>query len=137
MGKSPPGKYKKLIIDGKEYLNTRYDLLRLELLEKISSIVAVLILVMIAIVLITTVWIYISGILIVLMANAFDSFILPFIIMGSASLLILTIIVFLKDRIILNPLIRLFSKILFNVPEDSGEEEDNPESRNKDDQEIE
>ena len=82
MGKSSSGKYRKFIKDGKEYLTTRYDLLRLELLEKTSSIVALLILVMIALVLITTVWVYISGILIVLMADAFGSYIPPFIIMG-------------------------------------------------------
>ena len=135
MGKSSSGKYKKLIKDGKEYLNSRYDFLRLELLEKISSIVALLILVMISLVLITTVWIYISGILIVLMANAFGGYILPFVIMGGASLLILAIIVLLKNRIILNPLIGLFSKILFNHIEDDSE--DDKENRDENDQEVE
>jgi len=136
MGKSSSGKYRKFIRDGKEYLTTRYDLLRLELLEKTSSIVALLILVMIALVLITTVWVYISGILIVLMADAFGSYIPPFIIMGGASLLILAIVVLLKDKIILNPLIRLFSKILFNHTEDDDEDE-NDENRSEDDQETE
>ena len=136
MGKSSSGKYRKFIKDGKEYLTTRYDLLRLELLEKTSSIVALLILVMIALVLITTVWVYISGILIVLMADAFGSYIPPFIIMGGASLLILAIVVLLKDKMILNPLIRLFSKILFNHTEDNDEDE-NDENRNEDDQETE
>ena len=134
MGKSSPGKYKKFIRDGKEYLTTRYDLLRLELLEKISSIVALLILVMIALVLITTVWVYISGILIVLMANAFGNYILPFIIMGGVSLLILVIVVLLKDKIILNSLIRIFSKILFNQTEVDNEDE-NDKNRSEDETE--
>ena len=136
MGKSSSGKYRKFIRDGKEYLTTRYDLLRLELLEKTSSIVALLILVMIALVLITTVWVYISGILIVLMADAFGSYIPPFIIMGGASLLILAIVVLLKDKMILNPLIRVFSKILFNHTEDNDEDE-NDENKSEDDQETE
>ena len=134
MGKSSPGKYKKFIRDGKEYLTTRYDLLRLELLEKISSIVALLILVMVALVLITTVWVYISGILIVLMADAFGSYILPFTIMGGVSLLVLAIVVLLKDKIILNPLIRIFSKILFSQTEDDNEDE-NDKNRSEDETE--
>ncbi len=136
MSKSSPGKYKKIIKDGKEYLNIRYDLLRLELLEKVSSVVALLILVMIALVLVVTVWVYISGILIVLMAKAFGSLIPPFIIMGSASLLMLVAIVLLKDRIILNPLIRRFSKILFDHTEEDDEDEPD-ENRNRDDEETE
>ena len=123
MGKS--GKYRKFIRDGKEYLFTRYDLLRLELLEKISSIVAVLILVMAALVLISTVWIYISCILIVWMESFFGSFIPPFIIMGSASLLILAMIILLREKIILNPLIKIFRKIMFGHPEQDEDDDEN------------
>ena len=123
MSESSLGKYKKIIRDGKEYLTNRYDLLRLELLEKISSIVALLILVMIALLLATTVWVYISGILIVLMADIFGSYMLPLIIMGSVSLLLLVIVVLLKNKIILNPLIKTFSKILFTPTEDDDEDE--------------
>ena len=123
MSESSLGKYKKMIRDGKEYLTNRYDLLRLELLEKISSIVALLILVMIALLLATTAWVYISGILIVLMADVFGSYVLPLIIMGSVSLLLLVIVVLLKDKIILNPLIKTFSKILFTSTEDDDEDE--------------
>ena len=131
MSKSSTGKYKKLIMDGKEYLTTRYDLLRLELLEKTSSIVALLILVMITLVLGITVWVYISSILIVLMANTFGSYIPPLIIMGGVSLLMLVMVVLMKDKIILNPLIRIFSKILFNNTEDNNEDE-NDENSNDD-----
>ena len=122
MGKN--GKYRKFIRDGKSYLFTRYDLLRLELLEKVSSIVAVLILAMTGLVLITTVWVYVSCILIVWMESYFGSFIPPFIIMGSASLLILAIIILLRERLILNPLIKIFSKILFDHTEKDETDDD-------------
>ena len=131
MSKSSNGKYRKFISDGKEYLFTRYDLLRLELLEKISSIVAVLILVMTGLVLLTTVWVYISCILIVWMEGFFGSFIPPFIIMGSVSILILAVIVLLREKLVLNPLIKIFSKIMFTKPE--GEEE-NSEDENSEDE---
>jgi len=126
-GKS--GKYKKFIRDGKEYLFTRYDLLRLELLEKISSIIAVLVLVMIGLVLITTVWVYVSCILIVWMESFFESFIPPFIIMGSVSLLVLAMLVLLREWLILNPLIKIFSKILFdNTQNDKNEDDDDEDN---------
>ncbi len=37
--------YRQLLNDGKRYLQTRYDLLRLELLEKLSRIIALLLMV--------------------------------------------------------------------------------------------
>ena len=131
MSKSAFGKYRKLIKDGKEYLNTRYDLLRLELLEKASSIVAVLILVMVALLLVGTVWIYISCILIVWMGNIFGSFIPAFLIMGGVNLLTLVLVFLLRNVIILNPLIRLFSKILFDNSGEKGEADEDEASLNE------
>jgi hypothetical protein len=137
MGRSSSGKYRKLVKDGKEYLFTRYELLRLELLEKISSIVALIILVMITLALLISVWVYISGILIVWMESYFGSFIPPFIVMGSINLLLLAIIISLKEWLILNPLIRVFSRIIFDhTKEDVDDEDGNDENKKKDEEEI-
>jgi len=125
MGKLSEGKYKKFLRDGKEYLFTRYDLLRLELLEKVSTILSVLILVMIGLVLFTTVWVYVSCILIVWMEGWFGSYIPPFLIMGGVSMLMFVVVFLLRERLILNPLIRIFSGILFDNVET---EEENEES---------
>ena len=121
MENSTEGKYRKFIRDGKEYLSTRYDLLRLELLEKVSTILSVLILVMIGLVLLATVWVYISCILIICMKGWFGSLIPPFIIMGSVSLALCVVLFFLRERLILNPLIKIFSKILFDDIENDEE----------------
>ena len=133
MSKPPYGKYKTFVQDGKEYLETRYDLLRLELLEKISSVVALLILVMIALVLVTSAWVYVSCILIMLMKDFFGSFIPAFLIMGGFDILLLIAVILLKDKFILNPLIARFGKILFD---DSGNEEE-CENEKGNDEEIE
>ena len=127
MSVSPSGKYRKFISDGRAYLSTRYDLLRLELLEKMSSIVAVLMLAIVGILLAISVWVYVSGIFIVWMESYFGSYIPPLIIMGAANLLILVVIILFKERIILNPLIKVFSKILFDhsyQEEDDDDEDD-------------
>ncbi len=134
MSKSSPGKYRTFIKDGKEYLNTRYDLLRLELLEKISSVISLLIMVMVALMLISSIWIYISCILIVLMEKAFGSFIPAFMVMGGVSVVALVVVILFKDQIILNPLIRRFSKILFD---DAIEEDDDEDKEDKDDEKTE
>ena len=123
MSKSSLGKYRKFIRDGKEYLSTRYDLLRLELLEKMVSIVAVVILAMVGLLLAISVWVYISCILIICMERFFESYIPPLIIMGGVNLLILLLVIILKNKIILNPLIKVFSRILFdNVPNDDDDD---------------
>ncbi len=137
MSKSSPGKYRTFVKDGKEYLSTRYALLRLELLEKISSIVGLLILVMVALVLVCTVWIYISAILIVLMQNAFGSLIPAFLIMGGFSLLMLIVVVLLKDQIIINPLVGRFSKILFDNVADEKDEDVEEIGKNEDEEDDE
>ena len=124
MMNKPSGKYRKFINDGKKYLSTRYDLLRLELLEKMSSIVAILILAIVGILLAISVWVYVSCILIILMERAFDSFFAPLIIMGFANLLLLVMIIILKEKLILNPLIKAFSKILFEHVDDDEDDDD-------------
>ena len=120
MSKSSPGKYRKFVKDGKEYLFTQYDLLRIKVLEKSSSVVAVLIMVMIGIVLLTSVWVYASVIIIFVAARALNNFIVPVIIMGGINLLMFSVVVIFREKLILNPLIKIFSKVLFD---NSDEEE--------------
>ena len=113
MSKASPGKYRKFAKEGKEYLNTQFDLLRLNLLDKTASVVSVLILVMIGMIILTSVWVYASFLLIMYMERAFQSFGLPVIIMGSVNILMLAIVIIFRERLILNPLIKIFSKVLF------------------------
>ncbi len=128
MSKEHQGKYKTFVKHGREYLNSRYDLLKLELLEKMSSIVALLIAVMIALVLAGSVWIYISCILIVWLEGLVGGYIPAFLIMGGFNLLLLLIIFLFKDRLILNPIIRQFGTILYDDPVVENEEEEEEEN---------
>lgn len=114
MSKAYRGKYKTFAVHGKEYLKSRYDLLRLELLEKTSSIVSLLILVMIALLLVGSIWIYLSCIAIVWLKEMLGNIIPAFVIMGGVNLLVLGLIIAFKNQLILNPLIRRFSAILFD-----------------------
>lgn len=125
VSKSAHGKYRKFIRDGRDYLHTRYDLLRLELLEKLSAIVAILILTMVGLALVVSVWVYVSCIFVVWMESRFDSFIPALLVMGGVNLVMLAVIFLMRERLILNPLISIFSKILFDP---SGDDEQEPEA---------
>ncbi|MDR2037515.1 MAG: hypothetical protein LBQ60_06290 [Bacteroidales bacterium] len=124
---APRGKYKTLLKDGKNYLDTRYDLFRLELLEKTSTIVAMVIVAVIVLLLLGSVWVYISCILIVLMEQAFGSFIPAFLIMGGATLLIMGFLLLFRKKLVLNPLIRSFSTIIFDRYLDDDDDDDDDE----------
>ena len=135
MIKSSSNKYRKFAKDGKEYLYTQYDLLRINVLEKISSIAAVLVMIMIGIVILVSVWVYVSFILIVCMERVFDSYIIPVVIMISANLLLLALIIKCREGLILNPLIKVFSKVLFDNSLDDDDFDDDDDDNDDDDYE--
>lgn len=117
--------YKKLIEDSKEYLKTRYDLLRLELLDKLSQIVGILILVIVALLLIMGALAYFS-VALVHFLSTFMSTSVACIILGSIILLVALILYLLREKVFINPLVKLFSGMLFADPnEEKGEEVQN------------
>ncbi|MDD4847737.1 MAG: phage holin family protein [Bacteroidales bacterium] len=115
--------YQNFIKDSKEYLKTRYDLLKLELLEKMSKILALIVMIFIALVLILTALAYFSLALVVWMENFFGSLLPGFLIVGGFFLLLLIVIYCLRTKLFLNPLIGVLSGILF----EEKREEDNDE----------
>ena len=52
--------YKQLLNDAKEYISLRYDLLRLEVLEKLSLILSLFILIVISVMLALAAFVYFS-----------------------------------------------------------------------------
>lgn len=108
--------HKKLLDDGREYLKTRYDLLRLELLDKLSLILSVLILIIVALFLLLGVIAYFSVALIALLANVMPIWVACCII-GGVLLLLLPIMYVMRQRWFIDPFIKLLSSSLF-APKD-------------------
>ncbi len=115
-------KYKQLIEDGQQYIRTRYDLLRLELLEKMSRIFALILMLLVSIILALTAFIYFSFAFVRWLGQFFNNDAWAFCIVGAIFLLLLGIFFFFRKQIFLNPLIRQLSEILFRKPEEEQDE---------------
>lgn len=115
-------KYKQLIEDGQEYIRTRYDLLRLELLEKMSRIFALILMLLVSIILALTAFIYFSFAFVRWLGQFFANDAWAFCIVGAIFLLLLGVFFVFRKQIFLNPLIRQLSEILFRKPEEEQNE---------------
>lgn len=103
--------------DLKTYLTQRYDLLKLELLEKSSQILSVVLSMLIVVVCAVAVLIYLSNALISWLTIALNAgwayTIVCVILVG-----IILVVLHYKDTLFINPLIRKFSRILYAEKED-------------------
>ena len=106
--------YKQLLEECKQYASMRYDLLRLELLEKISKIFSLLLLAMVGIALVIIIFVYLSVLLLIWLEGIFASMVPGVCIVAGIYTLALICIIACKDKIFLNPMIRSLSKIIFS-----------------------
>ena len=103
--------------DLKTYLTQRYDLLKLELLEKSSQILSVVLSMLIVVVCAVAVLIYLSNALISWLTIALNAgwayTIVCLILVG-----IILVVLHYKDTLFINPLIRKFSRIFYAEKEE-------------------
>lgn len=114
--------YQQLWQDGKKYLELRYDLLRVELLEKISLISALLLTAVVAILLGTILFTYLSVLLLLWLETLLGSMVYGLCIVIGIHILLLICIFAFRKQLFVNPLVRQFSKIIF--AENKQKEED-------------
>ncbi len=115
--------YKQLLDDSKSYLKARYDLLRLELLDKLSQIMGYLIMVIVLLLLLMGVLAYLS----VALVNSLSA-IMPTwtacIILAAVITIIAVVLYYNKEKIFINPFVKLLSGMLFDEPQLNETEED-------------
>lgn len=102
----------RTIADLKVYLTQRYDLLKLELMEKSSQILSVVLSVLIVLVCALAVLIYLSSALISWLTIALNAGWAYLIVCGIFILIIIFVLMY-KDKLFVKPLIRKFSRILY------------------------
>ena len=107
--------YKKLLADCKDYIQTRYDLLRLELLDKLSQILGLIVLIIVALILVMGALAYFSVALVHLMSQVMPVSV-ACLILGCVLLIILLILYLNKEKIFINPFIRILSSLFFENP---------------------
>lgn len=105
--------YQQLWQDGKKYLELRGDLLRVELLEKISLISAVLLTIFVALLLGIIAFTYLSVLLLLWLETFFGSIIPGLCIVCGINILLIVCVFVFKKQWFINPLVRQFSKILY------------------------
>ncbi len=115
--------YQKLWDETKKYLQLRYDLLRVELLEKSSQIISIMLMVIIAILLGIIIFTYLSVLLLVWLETLFGSIIPGLCIVLGIHVLLLILVVAFRKQWFLHPLIKSFSKILYSNESDCKKEE--------------
>ncbi len=103
--------------DMASYLSKRYDLLKLELLEKSSQILSVVLSMLIVVVCALVVVIYLSDALVSWLTIALNAGWAYTIVCG-IFMLIIIVVLYKKDTLFVNPLIRKLSRILFSQKED-------------------
>ncbi len=98
----------------KAYIRTQIVLLKLESVEKLSRILSSVILVLVMVILSLSALFYLSAAFIMWSASVFGGFLPGILIMCGGFLLLALILYLFRVKLILNPFIRLFSKILFD-----------------------
>lgn len=105
--------YQRLLDEAKEYTRLRYKMLKLELLEKLSQIIALIVLVIVVTVLLLAALTYFSFAAIYALKDVLGGLTGGFCIFGGIFILFTAIIVLLHKQIIVNPLIKQLSDIMF------------------------
>ncbi|MBR1564903.1 MAG: phage holin family protein [Paludibacteraceae bacterium] len=111
--------YKKLLEDSKSYLKTRYDLLRLELLDKLSLILGMLVLIIVALFILLAAIAYFSVALVGWLATCMPVSI-ACCILGGVLLLVLLVVYLMRRQWFIDPFVKILSSSLF-TPKDEDE----------------
>jgi len=119
--------YKQLLEDSKSYLKTRYDLLRLELLDKLSQIFGILVFAIVAMFLFMGAVAYFSVALVNTLGNVIPVW-AACLILGVLLLIVLYVLNRNKEKLFINPFVKILSGLLFEQPRD---EEQQSETNNQ------
>lgn len=109
--------YKQLFDDCKAYLNTRFDLLRLDLLDKLSVILGMIVLVIVALFLGLAAIAYFSVALVGLMTKVMPLAV-ACVILGGVFVVAVIVLYLLRQKVFVDPFVKLLSPIIFTNTED-------------------
>lgn len=120
-------KYQRLINDSKEYARMRYDLLRLEVLEKTSRVLALFLLIILGLFLVLAAFTYFALAVAAALQPTLGA-VAALCIVGGVFLLILIVLFLFRKQIVVNPIVAQLSEIMFHEQTESSHEEDESNS---------
>jgi hypothetical protein len=106
--------YASFIKDVKDYIEMNYDLFLLNLIEKLSIIISLLLALLIGILLLLIAFVYFSIAFIYWSELFFHSLVPGFLIVGGIFVILFFIFYLLRKRLFVNPMIKILSRILFH-----------------------
>lgn len=116
--------YKSLANNAKDYVDLQFQLLKLNVVEKTSQILSLLIVIIAGTILLTAAFVYFSMMFVLWMKTVTGSLTYGFLIIAAFFLLLFILFVLLRKKIIINPIIKKMSAILFKEAEEEMEVED-------------
>ena len=112
--------YKSLVNNVKDYADFQLQLLKLNIVEKTSQILSLLIVIIAGTILLMAAFVYFSMMFVLWMKTLTGSLTYGFLIIAAFFLLLFILFVLLRKKLIINPIIKKMSSILFS---ESGETE--------------
>lgn len=116
--------YKTFVKNAKDYVDLQSQLLRLNLVEKLSQIFSFLVIIITGCLLLISAFIYFSMVFVIWMQSFTGSMVHGFLILGLLFIVLFILLFLLRKKILINPIIRRMSDILFS---DSKKEVENEE----------
>lgn len=114
--------YQQLLRDSRSYLNTQFDLLRLNLLEKLSRIIGLILFALVAILLVFAIFGF-SAVAVAFVLAQWLPLWASFLIIGGVFLLALILAIAFRKQWFINPIVCALSAILFSdSPASEGKE---------------
>jgi uncharacterized membrane protein YqjE len=116
--------YKAMAKDAKEYADLQLQLFKLNLVEKSSQILSLLVVIIAGAILLMAAFVFFSLVFVLWMNNLAGSMMTGFVILGAFFIVLFILFWLLRKKIMINPMIKKLSAILFKDSEPVGEEDD-------------
>ena len=116
--------YKNIAKNAKEYGDLYLQLFKLNAVGALSQFVSYLIVIIAGVILLMTALVFLAVILILWLKNATGSLIYSLLIMSGVFLLLFLILLLFRKKLMLNPIIKKMSSILFSKEKDVLDEEE-------------
>ena len=115
--------YKAMAKDVKEYANLQIQLFKLNTVEKLSQILSLLVVIIAGAILLMAAFVFFSMVFVLWMKGLTGSMMTGFLILGAFFVLLFIIFFLLRKKLMINPLIKKLSSVLFKDSESVGEED--------------
>lgn len=111
--------YKSLLNQAKAFLSSKYDYSKLTLAEKLSVLLARIVLVALALLIGFCIMLLLSGALVNVLSEATHNGTLAYVIVAGIWAIICLLVFAFKTSLIVNPVTRFVTKLMFNPEEES------------------